>query len=209
MRLPVFRPSSTRSGPTRPSRPRLENENPSSPIEKHFVLQPSLCAVRQLSCFLATASCAGLLPSRRHTEPKTESKAVARKDEYCRTVVTFQSGICAIVFPFFFCYHGSCQWTPPAPPGLQPGGQRPMGSVSGEAARWELQIWGPSATITMTTTVTRDPAQTRRELPKDVRDRGHIHGPRSYRKLGRGPEKEVRSVGEKCTGGRSDSKDLF
>ncbi|KAH9047082.1 hypothetical protein EDB84DRAFT_1435129 [Lactarius hengduanensis] len=53
---PVFRPSSARSGPTRPSRPRLGNENPSSPIEKHFVLQPSLCAVRQLSCFLATAS---------------------------------------------------------------------------------------------------------------------------------------------------------
>ncbi|KAH9046731.1 hypothetical protein EDB84DRAFT_619475 [Lactarius hengduanensis] len=29
---------------------------PPSPIKKHFVLQPNLCAVRQLSCFLATAS---------------------------------------------------------------------------------------------------------------------------------------------------------
>ncbi|KAH9044131.1 hypothetical protein EDB84DRAFT_1470909, partial [Lactarius hengduanensis] len=67
------------------SRPRLGNEKPSSPIEKHFVLQPSLCAVCQLSCFLATAyyfPCAGLLPSRRHTEPKTERKAVTRKDTH-------------------------------------------------------------------------------------------------------------------------------
>ncbi|KAH9011766.1 hypothetical protein EDB85DRAFT_2040839 [Lactarius pseudohatsudake] len=32
--------SSLREGPTRPSRPRLRNENPPPPIEKHFALQP-------------------------------------------------------------------------------------------------------------------------------------------------------------------------
>jgi len=53
MMRPAFSdPHQLAPGPTRPSRPHLENTNPSFSIEKHFVLLPDLYAVVQLSHFL-------------------------------------------------------------------------------------------------------------------------------------------------------------
>src|SRR6266702_1313747 len=77
--------------PAHPSRPSLGNLNPSFSIEKHFVLPPILCSFPNLVTFSlplsrSRASTFRLchapvpFPSRHHTKPKTESKAVTLKD---------------------------------------------------------------------------------------------------------------------------------